>query len=30
VYTFAELLSAQLTRQTVERAMAGHLNDTDL
>jgi LysR family cys regulon transcriptional activator len=30
VYTFAELLSAQLTRQTVERAIAGHLNDTDL
>jgi len=30
VYTFAELLSAQLTRQTLERAMAGHLNDTDL
>jgi len=30
VYTFAELLSAQLTRQTVERAMVGHLNDTDL
>jgi len=30
VYTFAGLLSAQLTRQIVERAMAGHLNDTDL
>ena len=30
VYSFAGLLSAQLTRQTVERAMAGHLNDPDL
>ena len=30
VYTFAELLSAQLTRQTVERAMVGHMSDADL
>jgi LysR family cys regulon transcriptional activator len=30
VYTFAELLSSRLNRETVARAMAGHLNDTDL
>ena len=30
VYTFAELLSSRLTRETVDRAMAGHLNDADL
>jgi LysR family cys regulon transcriptional activator len=30
VYTFAELLSSSLTRETVDRAMAGHLNDADL
>jgi len=30
VYTFAELLSNRLTRETVARAMAGHLNDADL
>jgi len=30
VYTFAELLSAQLTRQTVQRAMVGHMSDADL
>jgi LysR family cys regulon transcriptional activator len=30
VYTFAELLSSRLTRETVARAMAGHLNDADL
>jgi LysR family cys regulon transcriptional activator len=30
VYTFAELLSDRLSRETVARAMAGHLNDADL
>jgi LysR family cys regulon transcriptional activator len=30
VYTFAELLSGRLNRETVARAMAGHLNDADL
>jgi LysR family cys regulon transcriptional activator len=27
VYTFAELLSPDLTRSTVESAMSGHAND---
>ena len=30
VYTFAELLSARLSRQTVERAMGGHFTDSDI
>jgi len=30
VYTFAELLSGRLNRETVARAMAGHLSDADL
>ncbi len=30
VYTFAELLSSRLTRDVVDRAMTGHVNDTDL
>lgn len=30
VYTFAELLSSRLTRETVARAMAGHLSDAEL
>ena len=30
VYTFAELLSSRLTRDAVDRAMTGHVNDADL
>ncbi|MFM6991136.1 MAG: CysB family HTH-type transcriptional regulator [Rhodoferax sp.] len=30
VYTFAELLSSRLTREVVDRAMTGHVNDSDL
>jgi LysR family cys regulon transcriptional activator len=30
VYTFTELLSERLSRDTVERAMGGHFNDADI
>ena len=30
VYTFTELLSERLSRQTVERAMGGHFTDSDI
>jgi len=30
VYTFTELLSERLNRQTVERAMGGHFTDADI
>ncbi len=30
VYTFAELLSERLSRQTIERAMGGHFTDSDI
>jgi LysR family cys regulon transcriptional activator len=30
VYTFAELLSSRLSRETVARAMAGNLSDAEL
>jgi LysR family cys regulon transcriptional activator len=30
VFTFAQLLSNRLNREVVARAMAGHLNDSDI